>query len=149
MIHTKTDPKTGEIKATGIYIHSLYDPPFHPGESNDEPSLTQQHYAVECDINNILDNYLQTGILAEKPTFEGDFSDGFDYRDALHRITDAQEKFLALPAQVRDRFGNDPGNLLDFLSDPKNRDEAVKLELVNAPEKIQGNVSEKIEEPKD
>jgi phage internal scaffolding protein len=43
----------------------------------------------------------------------------------------AEDEFDALPAQIRARFENEPANLIDFLSNEQNRDEAEKLGLVN------------------
>ena len=37
--------------------------------------------------------------------------------------------FLDLPAKVRDRFKNDPGQFLEFATDPSNVDELVKMGL--------------------
>lgn len=96
-------------------------------------SLTQQHDKEACDINNIMDQYGRTGLLpqgANPPVF-GNFSDGNDYQEKLNCVLTAQESFMALPASVRSRFGNDPTHLLDFLSDDGNRAEAIKLGLVS------------------
>ena len=41
---------------------------------------------------------------------------------------------MALDANVRKRFHNDPAELIDFVSDEKNRDEAVRLGLLQIPE---------------
>jgi phage internal scaffolding protein len=46
---------------------------------------------------------------------------------------DAQYQFDQLPALIRDRFHNDPQEMLAFLNDPNNYDEAIKLGLVNPP----------------
>jgi phage internal scaffolding protein len=40
---------------------------------------------------------------------------------------------MALPAQIRSRFDNDPAKLIDFLENEQNHDEAIKLGLVNPP----------------
>jgi len=42
---------------------------------------------------------------------------------------------MALPSDVRKRFSNDPAELIDFLADKKNDEEAIKLGL-----KIKKNV---------
>ena len=55
----------------------------------------------------------------------------------MNQIVAAQEAFNGLPAAVRKRFGNDPGQMLDFLDDPQNASEAVKLGLVDAPQDSQ------------
>ena len=40
-----------------------------------------------------------------------------------------QKAFDALPAELRERFENDPGKFVEFCLDPKNKDEAVELGL--------------------
>lgn len=48
----------------------------------------------------------------------------------------AQEAFDALPSSWRTKFNNDPANFVDFCQDPNNRDEMIKLgmiEVQNAP----------------
>ena len=44
---------------------------------------------------------------------------------------------MTLPADLRKRFSNDPGQLLSFLENEDNRAEAIKLGLVNAPQDIE------------
>jgi len=99
----------------------------------EDASLTQQHFADECDINNILERFNVTGLLPQNPLSPryGDFSGIDDYHSALNAVMAAEDEFDTLPAQIRARFDNEPAKLIDFLSDENNRDEAVKLGLVN------------------
>lgn len=96
-------------------------------------TLAQQQFAEECDINTIVNRFLKTG---ELPTFDaraqfGDFIDMPDsYQEALEAVRNAQKAFSELPSSIRARFYNDPAQLLLWLSDPKNVDEAVKLGLM-------------------
>lgn len=103
--------------------------------STEGPSLAKQAYRDECDVNNILRKYQQTGTLPE-PGADGrygDFSGIVDYQDALNAVIEAESMFEALPARVRDRFANDPAQLLSFVNDVKNRDEAIALGLIEPP----------------
>jgi phage internal scaffolding protein len=102
------------------------------GLACEEPSLAQQHFKEECDINTILQKFNITGILPEAPLSPryGDFSGIGDYHTALNRVIAAQEEFEALPAQIRARFDNDPAKLIEFLDDEANRPEAENLGLV-------------------
>lgn len=52
------------------------------------------------------------------------------YHDMLNKVSGIKQRFEALPSQLRLRFENDPGKLLAYLDDPKNRPEAVRLGLV-------------------
>lgn len=105
------------------------------------PSRTQQQFKEECDVNNILRNYVTTGVLTHvsnvAPQF-GDYSNmPSDYGEALALVEKSKEDFMLLPAEVREKFDNRPENLLKFIQDEKNIDEAVKLGLINAPVKTE------------
>jgi len=103
------------------------------GLACEEPSLAQQHYKEECDINTILQKFNITGMLPESPLSPryGDFTGIGDYHTALNRVIAAQDEFEALPAQIRARFNNDPAELIAFLDDDNNRPEAESLGLVD------------------
>jgi len=120
-------------------IYSIFDPSPKVLEVNDDPTMTQQHFAAECDINNIIASYALTGNLTDPlvvPTRAaqyGDFSHIMDYPSALSALMDAQERFDLLPAKLRARFENNPAYLLSFLENPDNRQEAIDLGILNAP----------------
>lgn len=120
------------------------------GLACEEPSLAQQHFKDECDINNILRQFNITGLLPQSPLSPryGDFSGITDYHSALNAVIAAEDQFMALPAEIRARFQNDPEALINFLSDDANKDEAIKLGLVDQKlieneEKITQELSEK------
>lgn len=101
-----------------------------------EPTKAKQQFKAETDINNILRKYQQTGIL---PTLNnaqahyGDFSTVQDYQSAMNSVMSANMAFEALPSTVRARFGNDPAQLISFVSDSSNKDEAIRLGLIEKP----------------
>lgn len=64
----------------------------------------------------------------------GDISDAPTFMEALNVVARAQALFEGLPAKLRDRFGNDPAKLLEFVADPENKDEAVKLGIMKKVE---------------
>lgn len=104
------------------------DPKLEPGANQEQRD--------DCNPNVIMERFARTGLL---PThniqpLSGEFHGFEDYHSSLNRIIAAQEAFDALPATVRSRFQNDPGQLLAFLENPDNRDEAVELGLVSSPE---------------
>lgn len=107
------------------------------GLANDLPSLTQQSFAEDADINTIVERFGLTGQLPEAlPPQYGDFSGVVDFQTAMNAVRVAGEGFMTLPAQLRARFENDPSRLISFLEDPGNRDEAISLGLVNKPEVV-------------
>lgn len=94
----------------------------------------KQEFKDECDINVLLRRFNITGQLpvgVRMPTY-GDFDVVTDFHSAANAIAQAREAFHMMPADVRRRFGNDPGEFVAFCSDSKNREEAVKLGLVEA-----------------
>lgn len=108
---------------------------------NSEPSKTDGSFRDMVDINNIVAKYVQTGEIVHKARTEGiyaDISQIGDYEQSLQKVVDANNAFMTLPAETRNRFGNDPGQLLSFLQDPENYDEGVKLGLLE-PKKAQAS----------
>lgn len=105
-------------------------------DCSDSPSLAQQHFRDECDINVMVQRFQRTGVPEAPPVLPGvqDFSEVFDFRSAMELVVQARSGFAGLSSSVRERFGNDPARLLDFLNDASNLDEARRLGLVNAPE---------------
>lgn len=115
---------------------------------NDEPSMTIQSAADETDINVMIARYQKTGSFhgstnmpSVRPEF-GDFVDVPEYQNAMNILIQAQDQFAALPAEIRDRFANSPEKYLAFLSDSSNKEEAIKLGLVNAPVVVEDVKSE-------
>ncbi|QGH72143.1 MAG: scaffold protein [Microviridae sp. ctD0m35] len=104
-------------------------------KGNPHPSVrsrTKQSFADAVNINIIVKKIARTGLAPQKSgAFYGDFSSGDDYQTALQKIQNADEAFMSLPVDIRTRFQNDPSQLLNFLADPKNLEEAVKLGLMD------------------
>ncbi|MFN9302415.1 MAG: hypothetical protein ACK6DA_06535 [Candidatus Kapaibacterium sp.] len=100
-----------------------------------EPTLTQQQFAEEADINTIVKRFGLTGQLPQITDIpqEGEFVGITSFHEAMNTITRAHEAFDQLPAEHRRRFNNDPGNMLAFVSDDNNRAEAEKMGLVIPP----------------
>ena len=119
-----------------VFRSAYRNPPDRLSLTFSQPSLTQQHFKDECDINNIFNRYRETGFLTDplaRPTEQlqyGDFSTPFDYMAAMNTVVRANEAFADLPSHLRKRFNNDPAELLAFVSDESNVDEAVKLGLM-------------------
>lgn len=99
-------------------------------------SRTKQAFRDECDVNQILAKWQKTGLIthvvSQPPKF-GDFEIVPDYQASLNAILAADSAFMALPSSVRDRFSNDPAQLFAFLQDSANKDEAIKLGLIDPP----------------
>jgi len=104
----------------------------------EDATLTQQHFKDECDINNILRQFNVTGLLPEAPLSPryGDFTGISDYHTALNQVIAAEDEFMRLPADLRARFENDPAQLIQFLENSENKNEAIELGLIAKPEDV-------------
>jgi len=97
-------------------------------------SRTEQHHRTECDINVLLGRYRATGQL---PAYSkmGSFMDvtSMDFQSAMDIVASGSRAFESLPSAIRNRFQNDPALFLDFVHDPANKDDLVKMGLAVAP----------------
>ena len=114
---------------------TIYNYKSPKGIVNKSASMTQAQFQDECDINKIMDRYMRTGCLSDplnkmRPGTYGDFTEMGDYMENMNKIIQAREMFDALPAKVRERFGNNPGAMIDFVMDPANQKEAIDLGLL-------------------
>lgn len=97
-----------------------------------EGGRTQQHFGPQCDINSIVERARVSGLVTHvnaKPPIYSDVSSVPDFQSALKVVADARATFGDLSSKVRERFSNDPGRMIDFMSDKTNRDECIKLGL--------------------
>ena len=101
--------------------------------------MTVQSDRTKVDIENIK----KSGIMPVDPnqlTF-ADVSTDFDYHQVMNKVAVINESFDELPSETRYFFKNDPGQLLEFVRDPANQEEAVKLGII--PQQPQKNDSKK------
>jgi len=112
-------------------------------------SLTEQAHEGSTNINKIISRAKRTGMLPNRgnPGFYGDFTNAVDFHTAQNKIIHAKEQFLTLPAAIRKRFDNDPGELLNFLSDESNIDEAMELGIIPRPAPAQSEGPSEPSEP--
>lgn len=116
-------------------IRTQFDVDPDPGISDFGPSLARQEFLEESDINNIINQYETNGVIPDQVEGlrYGDFTDPVftDYQHAQNIVVEAGTLFERIPAKVRERFSNDPASIIEFVQDPTNYDEALKLGLVN------------------
>jgi len=118
---------------------------------NGLPTRTQQQFKDDVNVNNIMKKYHRTGQLTHLNMRAGkyaDISNAQDFFDSVNQITKAQEAFQQLPSHLRKRFGNDPGTMLEFIHNPDNYDEAVKLGIFSPKEpSIDGSIPPQVTQP--
>lgn len=116
-------------------FRTAYDPVEehdHCGIEFTMPSLTVQDEKDETDINYIVNKYAdgQKGIatldLGDSSQYAflqfGDATLPGDYSTALELVSGVREEFYSLPAYVRAKFGHDPMNFINQLSNPETLD---------------------------
>lgn len=91
-----------------------------------DPSLAQQQFAEDADINVMLERFKVTGQLPVSATQAvfGDFTQVGDFRTAMEKLRVAQESFMGIPFEIRQQFGNNPALFSDFCL---NKDNLPKL----------------------
>lgn len=95
------------------------------------PSMTVEADKDLTDVNRIVARFKTNRLpLPFTPWGETDLTSATDYHTAMNLVAKASSSFEMLPARVRMRFNNDPGQFLAFVDDDRNYDEAVSLGLV-------------------
>lgn len=108
-------------------------------------SIAVQDKRDSCDINRVMkrveeakkrgEMYVPAGMRSEG-TF-GDFTNAPDLEASLNRVIKMNQEFMALPAEVRAKFDNDPIKLVAYLdqakTDPKAKEDLVNLGVLAKP----------------
>ena len=95
---------------------------------NNEDSQTDPSFAKECDVNNIIKKFKDTGHithLAKRQGVYADVSDVTDLLTATVQVQKAAEAFKTIPAALRRKLNEDPNELIEFLNNPENDEEAI------------------------
>lgn len=122
------------------------------GEVFTPPSMTKQEFKRECDINNIVRDFQVTGMVTHinARAQQGQYIDlpsDLDFQNSIEVVTRARESFMSLPSKIRDRFGNDPAQFLNFMADPEKLAESYELGLRVKPQAPQAPSSAPSQEP--
>ncbi len=111
----------------------------------------KQSFKDECDINNIIARYVQTGLLTPVNTRPQEFVDVSmvgDYQSALENVRSAGAMFNALPSGIRAEFDNDPATFLDFCTDSQNEERMRDMGLLPPMEpSVEGDPAPEEPEP--
>lgn len=133
MTNSKTNPLFyTEIRTADMLPDRSSDLFFEPNSS-----MTQQQFADECDINNIVaSNASYSPMTADEYSRQNftDFGDGMDFQSHQNYMAEANSAFFSLPSEMRARFRNNPAELFEFIHNPANQEEAYNLGLAKRPE---------------
>lgn len=94
-------------------------------------SLAVQDQLNDVDINTIVKRFGVTGkipVLPVPPEF-GNYEYSGSFHDAMNLVALTNETFDAQPSHIREKFGNDPQKMLDYLNNPDYTDDSIKLGL--------------------
>lgn len=114
--------------------------------SNFEPTLTQQNMRDSTDINVMMERFGITGqipVLNEIP-MQGDFTNITDFQSAMQQLTKSQNVFMTLPADMREKFHNNPHEFLDFTSKEENRTAMRDMGLLKPEPAPQGPIEVRV-----
>ena len=135
------------MKAPKIY--SIYNRPTSFAKHDFPDGLTEQHHAESCDINVIVARSMldPESLAPEQPPQYLDLSEYPDFETMQNRVAEAHSLFEDLPAEVRFKFDNKPAELLKFMSDPANANEAIDLGLFKPSEPPKSETSTSVPKP--
>jgi len=119
-----------------------------------EPSRTKQNERDRCDIRNIIKRYKTTGKLplsahAQNGPMFGEFHNLPTYHEMSNIIIEARAKFMSLPSALRKDFDNDPGEMIAFLQNPENKEEAIRMGLMVPPPRKKPDVTDQLNDIKE
>ena len=111
-------------KATGVKkqtFRSAYNLGNEDYSQSFTDGLTEQHHKDTCDINKILAQFMETGIMPQTKA-NPQYSDvsNVDFQDMQNTLATAKTLFEELPEQVKDHFNNEMHTFLNFAENPDN-----------------------------
>lgn len=119
---SRNGPKTNEEARLKTFL-----------DCSKEPSKTIQSDANAADINKIIARLARTdslALLGEQEQVFADVSELGGLQESYMKVQKAEELFMKFPAEIRERFENDPVKIIEFLGDEKNRKEAEDIGMI-------------------
>lgn len=97
--------------------------------------MTKQNFKKQCSMDDIISRARRLGSLdplrpKQIPRYT-DCTNVPDFHSAMQTVIQANEMLMALDPRVREKFKNDPEAMVRFCADHNNREEAVKMGLMN------------------
>ena len=106
-----------------------------PRLSSALPSLAQQQFAKEADVNVLIERYKKTGSFYNPLTPSSfprmpqyaDISEIPDMMGQMELLDGVQRLFASLPARVREQFGHSVAEFVAWAQNPANFEAGVKM----------------------
>ncbi len=129
-------------KATGVKKHTFRSA-YNVGTEdyselhNPKHALTEQSHKSSCDINLILAQFLETGLMPNMKNTNPQYGDvsEIEFQDIQNQLATAKTLFEELPEPVKAHFDNEPFKFLQFAENPENAQALIDMGLANAPKK--------------
>ncbi|AXL15252.1 internal scaffolding protein [Microviridae sp.] len=105
----------------------------------DAKCTVQRQFKDECDINTVMRKFEKSGVVTHINERSQDYIDLIgveDYHTSMNLIIEAQNLFDSIPAKIRRKFNNSPAYFLEFVQNPENEEELIKMGFAKA---IQGS----------
>lgn len=107
---------------------------FSPSEQVISPegvTPAQQQFKDDCDINQIVNRFQKTGAIDHAARYQPEYglASSATLHESMNLVARAQSMFNELPSKLRRRFNGDPRELLAFVQNPANEQEAKDLGL--------------------
>jgi phage internal scaffolding protein len=107
-------------------------------------SKVEQSHKSKVNINTIVRKINKTGMVPAVHGFNyGNFANVGDYHSVQNRLINANNQFMSLPSDIRNKFDNDVGKLIDFINKPENALEAANMGLIDKNTLIDPKTDEK------
>lgn len=107
---------------------------YSPSEQVESPkghTPAQQQFKEDADINSIMRRFQKTGaidhVAHHQPQYG--YASPHTLHEAMNIVTMAEQMFADLPSSLRRKFNGDAQELLEFVQDPNNEQEAKELGL--------------------
>lgn len=115
-----------------MIIRSPYNYDVKKASDDSRLECLDPHLTVQDQAQDVNDMVRQFGITGNMPLdvrmpLSGDFTQVGTYQDCLQQVKMAQNEFMKLPAVIRERFGHDPQEFMEFIEDERNAAEGEKL----------------------
>jgi hypothetical protein len=112
-------------KATGVpknTFRSAYNLGNEDYSETFSDGITEQHHSDTCDINKILAQFMETGIMPQSKQANPQYGDvsEVDFQQMQNQLATAKTLFEELPEQVKDTFNNEMHSFLAFAENPDN-----------------------------
>lgn len=102
-------------------------------------TMVQQNRRVDCYGPDLIKRFVprmrdRNYVDREEKIEFTDLTAFVDYHDSMNKVAYLQSEFMNINPRIRARFNNDAGKFYNFVAEPKNRSECIKMGLIKPTE---------------